>query len=130
MKTVLKYTIIYLFYAFFWVMINALIEKSDIMNAERFFVLYLIVIFYGWMFFVPILIIFRFGLIELYKYCNYKGLFLICTLWGATVNSLQFFFTASNVGYLQTFSFLISGVAFGTIYYLFFLFSFNDKINK
>jgi hypothetical protein len=130
MKTVLKYIIIYLFYAFFWVMINALIEKSDIMNAERFFVLYLIVIFYGWMFFVPILIIFRFGLIELYKYCNYKGLFLICTLWGATVNSLQFFFTASNVGYLQTFSFLISGVAFGTIYYLFFLFSFNDKINK
>ena len=130
MKTVLKYIIIYLFYAFFGVMINALIEKSDIMNAERFFVLYLIVIFYGWMFFVPILIIFRFGLIELYKYCNYKGLFLICTLWGATVNSLQFFFTASNVGYLQTFSFLISGVAFGTIYYLFFLFSFNDKINK
>ena len=130
MKTVLKYIIIYLFYAFFWVMINALIEKSDIMNAERFFVLYLIVIFYGWMFFVPILIIFRFGLIELYKYCNYKGLFLIYTLWGATVNSLQFFFTASNVGYLQTFSFLISGVAFGTIYYLFFLFSFNYKINK
>lgn len=130
MKTVLKYIIIYLFYAFFWVMINALIEKSDIMNAERFFVLYLIVIFYGWMFFVPILIIFRFGLIELYKYFNYKGLFLICTLWGATVNSLHFFFTASNVGYLQTFSFLISGVAFGTIYYLFFLFSFNDKINK
>ena len=130
MKTVLKYIIIYLFYAFFWVMINALIEKSDIMNAERFFVLYLIVIFYGWMFFVPILIIFRFGLIELYKYFNYKGLFLICKLWGATVNSLQFFFTASNVGYLQTFSFLISGVAFGTIYYLFFLFSFNDKINK
>lgn len=130
MKTVLKYIIIYLFYAFFWVMINALIEKSDIMNAERFFVLYLIVIFYGWTFFVPLLIIFRFGLIELYKYCNYKGLFLICTLWGATVNSLQFFFTASNVGYLQTFSFLISGVAFGTIYYLFFLFSFNDKINK
>lgn len=130
MKTVLKYIIIYLFYAFFWVMINALIEKSDIMNAERFFVLYLIVIFYGWMFFVPLLIIFRFGLIELYKYFNYKGLFLICTLWGATVNSLQFFFTASNVGYLQTFSFLISGVAFGTIYYLFFLFSFNDKINK
>ena len=130
MKTVLKYIIIYLFYAFFWVMINALIEKSDIMNAERFFVLYLIVIFYGWMFFVPILIIFRFGLIELYKYFNYKGLFLICTLWGSAVNSLQFFFTASNVGYLQTFSFLISGVAFGTIYYLFFLFSFNDKINK
>ena len=120
MKTVLKYIIIYLFYAFFWVMINALIEKSDIMNAERFFVLYLIVIFYGWMFFVPILIIFRFGLIELYKYFNYKGQFLICILWGATVNFLKILFIASNISNLQTFSFLISGAAFGTIYYLFF----------
>lgn len=130
MKTVLKYIIIYLFYAFFWVMINALIEKSDIMNAERFFVLYFIVIFYGWMFFVPLLIIFRFGLIELYKYFNYKGQFLICILWGATVNFLEILFIASNISNLQTFSFLISGAAFGTIYYLFFLFSFNNKINK
>jgi len=130
MKTVLKYIIIYLFYALFWVMINTLFEKSDIMNTERFFVLYIIVIFYGWMFFVPLLIIFRFGLIELCKYFNYKGLFLICTLWGGAVNSLQILFTASNVSYLQTFSFLISGVAFGTIYYLFLLFPFNNKINK
>lgn len=111
-------------------MLNALIEKSDIMNAERFFVLYLIVIFYGWMFFVPLLIIFRFGLIELYKYFNYKGQFLICILWGATVNFLEILFIASNISNLQTFSFLIRGAAFGTIYYLFFLFSFNNKINK
>lgn len=130
MKTVLKYIIVYLLYTLFWVMCNTIIEKSDIMTTERFVVLYLITIVYGWMFFVPILVIFRFGLIELCKYFNYKGLFLICTLMGIAVNSLQLFFIASNVGYLQTFSFLISGVALGTIYYLFFLFPFNNKINK
>jgi hypothetical protein len=129
MKIALKYLFFYLISSFFELITTSFFEKSTT-NSELFFVVYLIIVFYGWMFFVPLLIMFRLGLIGLYKYFNYKGLFLICTLWGAAVNSIKVFFTASNISYLQTLPFLISGVVFGTFYYLFFLFPFNNKINK
>lgn len=129
MKITLKYLFLYLISYFFDLATTSFFEKATT-NSEHFLLVYFIIILYGWMFFVPQLVIFRFGLIELCKYFNYKGLFLICTLWGAAVNSLKIFFIESNVSYLQTLSFLISGVAFGTIYYLFFLFSFSNKINK
>ena len=128
MKRFLKYLLLYISFCFYELRINAFIAEKATFDYKLFFVVYFIMVFYSWMSFIPLLIIF--GLIELYKQFNYKGLFLICTLWGSAVNSLKIFFIASTVSYLQTFSFLISGVVFGTLYYLFFLFPLNNKTNK
>jgi hypothetical protein len=130
MKRFLKYLLLYIFSAFLELLINTFIFEKATIKSERLFVVYLIMVFYSWMFFVPLLIIFRFGLIEFSKFFNYKNLFWICIFWGAAVNFLKIFFTASTVSNLQSFSFLISGVVFGTLYYLFFLFPYNFKVNK
>ncbi len=118
MKNVIKYFMLYIIFNILELIVNLFIEiffEGRLYETKIIIPMILIKIFYGWMSFLPLLLLFKLclNILELKHLTNNLIVFLLI---GVICNSLNYFFSKTTP--YMPLSLVINGVIFGLLYYL------------
>jgi len=118
MRKVSKYLLLYIIFNFLELIIDIFQEsvfEGKAIDKKIIIVTFVIKIFYGWMFFLPLLLLFKLCLkiLELKRSTNNLIVFILI---GVICNSLKFFFSKTTEYMLL--SLFINGAVFGLLYFL------------